>query len=512
MKPRFNLLEEAWIPCVNLEGQPVECSLSEVLLKAHQLREIATSSPLVTVAVYRLLLALLHRIFGPENRDVWQKLWRKEQWDEGALQSYFEHWHQRFDLFDEVHPFYQAADERVEEKSVTSLVLDIASGNMATLFDHHTDKDGMELSPDEAAQALIAIQAFGLAGLSGLEQKFTDGPCARGINFILTGKNLFETLALNLMPYNEYSPTENLCWNPKDKPAWEMDDPFEPDREIPLGYLDYLTWQNRRVLFQPEEQNGEIIVRAMTMAPALQLNRETVLNPMQHYRKDEKRGYLMLRFQEGKALWRDSSSLFALRSSVQNPPASFHWFSELQGEGILNKNFMQAIALGMANNQAKVEFYCGEQFILPRDYLADEELIGILTTQLDRAQQVRNQLWGSARTLASLLLSPEADLKDGRQPDPKDMDNLTTHWNIEQRYWGGLALPFYALLNDLPADRMRAVKIWERIIRKQAGKALSHALQMAGNSTAALKAGAKANRQLQAGLKKIWPEEQKEAK
>lgn len=512
MKPKFNLLEETWIPCVNLEGQPVECSLSEVLLKAHQLREIAASSPLVTVAVYRLLLALLHRIFGPESMQAWQELWREEQWDETALQAYFQDWHQRFDLFDETYPFYQAADERVEMKSATSLVLEIASGNMATLFDHHTDKAGVELSPAEAALALLAIQSCGLAGLSGVKQNFTDGPCARGINFILTGKNLFETLALNLMLYNEDSPTQNLCWNPDDRPVWEMDNPFEPDREIPLGYLDYLTWQNRRVLLQPEEQNGKTVVRTMTMAPALVLNTEFVRNPLQHYRKDEKRGYLVLRFQEGKALWRDSSALFALRSDTQNPPASFHWFNDLLREGILNKKFMQTIALGMANNQAKVEFYRSEQFTLPRQYLADEELVGILTAQLERAQQTRNQLWGAARTLATLLLSPDADLPDGRQPDSKDIENMTTHWNIEQRYWGGLALPFHVLLNDLPDDRLKAVDFWETTIRKQAHKALSQAIQMAGNSTAALKASAKSSRQLRAGLKKIWSDEQKEKK
>ena len=181
MSPQFNLVDMPWIPCIRRDGQSVELGLRDALQRAHELRELGGESPLVTAALYRLLLAILHRVYGPDGYDTWYTLWQARRWDPAPLEAYFTHWYDRFDLFHPKRPFYQAADERVKPKSVTSLVHDVASGNNATLFDHHTDDRGLTLTPAQAARFLVAAQSFGLAGLSGLPQKFTDGTCALGI-------------------------------------------------------------------------------------------------------------------------------------------------------------------------------------------------------------------------------------------------------------------------------------------------------------------------------------------
>ncbi|MBN1319013.1 MAG: type I-E CRISPR-associated protein Cse1/CasA, partial [Anaerolineales bacterium] len=253
MKQSFNLLKEPWIPCIRGDGNPVELSLRETLARANSLRELHGESPLVIAALYRLLLAVLHRVFGPADHEAWYELWRAGKFDMAPLDAYLSQWESRFDLFDPEHPFYQAADDRVKPKPVGSLVHEVASGNNATLFDHHTDSDSILLSPPGAARTLLAAQAFGLAGLSGLEQKFTDAPCARGIVFLIHGYNLFETLLLNLIAY----PNDVFfVTRSSDLPSWELDDPHLPDRNWPSGYLDFLTWQNRRVLFFPEQVSG----------------------------------------------------------------------------------------------------------------------------------------------------------------------------------------------------------------------------------------------------------------
>ncbi|HFD40439.1 MAG TPA: type I-E CRISPR-associated protein Cse1/CasA, partial [Anaerolineae bacterium] len=262
MMPTFDLLQSPWIPCIRRDGTPVELGLRDALVQAHELRELGSESPLATAALYRLLLAVLHRALqGPADADEWADLWNAGSWDVARLDAYLAQWRHRFDLFDPVRPFYQSPDERVRPKPVNRLLHEIASGNNPTLFDHHTHERGPELTPAQAARALIALQAFGLGGLSGLPQKFTDAPCAGGIVFLVQGETLFETLALNLLPYPDDT---ILPYHPEDRPAWEMDDPFTPDRNDPYGSLDYLTWQNRRVLLLPQPTSRGVIVREMT--------------------------------------------------------------------------------------------------------------------------------------------------------------------------------------------------------------------------------------------------------
>ncbi|NLE75776.1 MAG: type I-E CRISPR-associated protein Cse1/CasA, partial [Chloroflexi bacterium] len=330
MNPSFDLVHTRWIPCVRDDGTGDELGLREVLAQAHELQEVAGESPLVTAALYRLLLAVLHRVLGPRSYENWGQLWAAGSWSMSQLDRYFERWRSRFDLFHPERPFYQAADARVKPKSVSSLVHDVASGNNATLFDHHTDAEGLALSPAQAARLLLAAQSFGLAGLSGLPQKFTDGPCARGIIFLVTGSSVFETLALNLVRYPEAA---FMPHTPQDRPAWEMDDPFTPDRSVPYGYLDYLTWQNRRILLLPESAGVQALVRQMTQAPGLRLD-AGALDPLKHYRAHPDRGFLPLRFTEGRALWRDSAALFETErvgdaGRRDRPPLPFQWLSEL---------------------------------------------------------------------------------------------------------------------------------------------------------------------------------------
>lgn len=80
--------------------------LFEVLSKAQEIKEINDPSPLVVIALHRLLLANLHRNFGPESLTAWNDLWQGGHWDERTLTNYFNRWRHRFDLFHPERPFY----------------------------------------------------------------------------------------------------------------------------------------------------------------------------------------------------------------------------------------------------------------------------------------------------------------------------------------------------------------------------------------------------------------------
>ena len=57
--PRFDLLNEPWIPCLGLDGKPRDYGILDVLRHTHELRDVRDPSPLVTYGLYRLLLAVV---------------------------------------------------------------------------------------------------------------------------------------------------------------------------------------------------------------------------------------------------------------------------------------------------------------------------------------------------------------------------------------------------------------------------------------------------------------------
>ncbi len=56
----FNLLDEAWIPCLGNDGKPRRVGVKEALTQAGRIRQIAASNPMDRVAIFRFLLALLY--------------------------------------------------------------------------------------------------------------------------------------------------------------------------------------------------------------------------------------------------------------------------------------------------------------------------------------------------------------------------------------------------------------------------------------------------------------------
>ncbi len=495
MSETFNLVTEPWVSCLTLSGDPAELGLRETLVRAHELREVSGESPLATAALYRLLLAVLHRVHGPADEDAWLDLWQAGRWPSEPLDAYLARWALRFNLFGE-RPFLQRADGRVRPKSVASLLPEVASGNNPTLFDHHVEERQLVLSPPQAARALVGALSFGLAGLSGLEAKFTDAPCARGALFFAEGDNLFETLCLNLVRYP---------WQGEagvDRPAWEADDPSLPARDHPLGWLDLLTWPNRNILLVPERLDGHLVVRQMTMAPNLALHAD-VLDPMKCYRVDEKRGHLVLRFTEWRALWRDASLLLGATQASRSALV-VAWLRELALAGYLpRERRLRFMALGMANDQARVDFTRAERLPLPVAYLKDKALLDVIQECLALADGVSHQLWGATQTLARLLLAPQADLDEGRQPAPQDVAALTGQWAVERHYWSRLELPFREMLLALPDDPAAARRQWRDTLRGCAWEASDALCRSLEQDLRRMKAVVRARDQLALGLNKI---------
>lgn len=507
MEPSFNLIDEPWIGAVDSEGQLEEYSLRDLLAQAHKLSGLHDDSPLVVAALLRMILALLHRIFdGPRNRSEWKAIWEAGEFDMAKIDGYFSEWRGRFDLFDKAHPFYQTSEAAADgqEKKVSTLLPELATGNNATLFDHTTDAAEIELSCAEAARVLVASQSFGLAGPCNPKLKlyFTDGTAARGIIFMCEGNSLFETLILNLLVYPSERPIPTSA---EDCPVWETESAYQPEREIPNGYLDYLTWPNRRIRLLPEIIRNRTVVRRMELTPGLKTDATMFdSDPMKHYRIDEKRGHISMRFNENRAVWRDSAALLNLRATDKQVPAIFSWLGQLTDgvKPVLHESqTLRYMALGMASDQAKVEFFRYEHLPLPLAYLSDFTLIESLETILQTAESVSSELWKATGTMASVLLAPDEDSE--RRPDPDAVRNLRDSMGTERKYWAMLEPIFRQTVYALPQNRSDAKRQWFNWLRDTAWDSFNAASNGLGDDPRTLKATVRGQEQLARGLGKV---------
>lgn len=505
----FSLADETWLTCI-LDGLLVDLSLRDALARAHEIDELWGESSLVIAAQYRLLLAILHRVFGPADADAWAEIWRAGRFDSGAVDAYLQQWRDRFDLFHPEFPFYQTTHVPVNERAVNKLIPHVAAGGNPTVADHNTDDRPLHLSPAEAARHLVAVQAFALGGgHSGLGRgrNFTDGPCARGVIFLVRGSTLFQTLCLNLLRYPDDAVFATFAG---DVPVWEREAPFardplteRPARHLPDGYLDLLTWPSRRVLLEPAQAGSHVLIRRMRLTQGLILA-DGILDPMKSYQDRSDATSKPLRFSDQHVLWRHSAALLALDSERRAEMPVCRWLSELAGAGYIDAGLpLRLQALGMANYQGKISSFLNEQMALSLAYLSDPESLTGLAVAVRQVDDARRQLWGSLWRLAALYVCPSSDEEGGRQPDKESVKKIMDRTQWEQRFWSNLNLPFSALLATLPYDREGAMGHWKAALRRTARRSFEAAADSLGTGSHTYRARTRASQQLWAGLRKV---------
>ncbi len=477
----FNLIEEPWIPCLMLDGTLVEFSLMVTLEKAHKIKELGDSSPLVNTSLYRPLLAILHRVFGPKNFDEWKDHWRKENWDKEKLTNYFDEWKHRFDLFDEERPFYQYPvvkkkdGKNSDDLPVETLMQEKASGANATLFDHSYKSRKSDCPPSMAARYLITRHAFSLAGGVSYPFNLSNGPLVKGFSVLAIGDNLFQTLALNLMVYHRDKPmpVQDDDGISLDKPIWERDilqEATERDREgsVPLGYLDYLTWQSRRIKLMQEDNYQS--VRSCQLQQNYKLKEDlNIFDPFKVYVEGE-RGRYALDFKTHKSLWRDSTAIFRQTEASDEIINLFKHLAKISA-AIANREIdgrrRYAFSIvGIINDQASVETWMHERFSIPLAYFDDNDLTRLLEAALEFAQNLSEKLRAGIKKLAEIL---ETDI---------------TNFQALPVYWSSLEVEFHKLLVNLPLSHENAMQEWFGVVLATANRAFRQTADSLSGSAA----------------------------
>jgi len=536
----FNLVDQPWIPCITLRGTLGRYGLLQTLALARDFAEIRDSSPLVTISLYRLLLALLHRVFGPESPEVWGDLWRNGDgsFDPGKLETYLKspQIYPRFDLFDKEHPFYQTAglpfgsteEEAKFVKPIAHLAHEQEYSDGLNLFSHFTETSWETRPPQEAACWLVAFQAFALCGLITTEEgrKKQDGSADAGqlvksALAIVKGNNLFETLMFNLVHYSAEDEEPFAFRKQADKPAWERDDSprlqhYDFDRRFD-GYLDLLTWQSRRVRLRGEWNDdgkllgvsGAVTMKGFQLSDLLRFGREAMVGFVRN--KNAKRGqdpWPPLGFQNGKALWRSCHVLFRSISEESERPKNLKWVEDLRSMGRLNTNQVALDVLGLSSDQAKVFFWRHESWPLPLDYLKDLLLLESLKQVLDLAERVEKVLRDAVRVAAATALKPGKDFNKRSKKDREATDRVVNSLAPDRPYWARLENPFRTVMEKLASadatTRKQLTKIWySDTLCKEAWQAFHRTAGGMESSSRALRAAVSGEECLKRGLNVI---------
>jgi CRISPR system Cascade subunit CasA len=365
----FDLLTQPWIP-VTRRGQrvPSMVSLQQALSAAHDIDDIAVQSPLVYVALVRLMLAILHRGYrGPRNHREWRDIWRRGRIDMALVARYFTIVSGRFDLFDPVFPFYQAPRMPATFAPKPARALEhrsTAFGATVQMYGGSPAEAQEPISAAYAALLLITFQQYHLGGTVsrevGTRPSALGAPLAKAAVLVVKGGNFFETLVLNL---SKYEPLD------EDRPAWERAAPERGTRAC-HGWVDYLTWQCRRLLLAPPtvDDTGRLMVSQVRVAdgwdaPKGEAARE--VERMCAFRIGEKKQWHPFALDVDRSAWRNLTALFVASDKV-SPPKSLEWLRELIERRDLDGDRPWMIDVqGMVTFQYRILDWRRERVILP---------------------------------------------------------------------------------------------------------------------------------------------------
>lgn len=481
----FDLTREPWIPCATDDGVR-QFSLSDVLTEAHNIREIIGETPPVTIALHRLLLAVIHRTYrGPKDAHAWADMYEAGKFDAEKIRSYFAAHPDRFDLFHEKYPFYQTASAREKTKDGAIIQLYFQAKANATLFDHSSTKFPKTPSPSEVARLILVIQAFDTTGTKTGEngkESADAAPLIQSAIALIRGESLFETLMLNLHRYNGKDNSPFQFQETQDVPPWENDSKTRSTERWPNGLVDLLTWQSRQIAIQPEEdRNGQIKLTKAVIMPGFKFPKAESIHEketMLAYRVSKDGRMFSVGFSENRSLWRNADSLLQTVAGQSSPPKTLSWLNDLVAEGVIKRRKFPVDFLGIAADKAKLLFWDHQRFDLPLEYLNDHGLTADLSKCLDFAEEMGSAVRAGTKALADKL---ETD---------------RTSFFSENQYWADMELRFHRLLSTLPENHDDAMTEWFADTVNIAEASLDRTIDSLSGTTAEIRASVEAKNML----------------
>lgn len=466
--PSFNLVRQPWIPVLMRDGHSETLSLMEVFARAPQISQVVAELPTVGAAIEGILQAILRRSVGVyylvEERvsvaSAAQQAWFDWQPVAEDVEEYLREWEDRFDLFDPVTPFFQAAglmSAKGEVAGLEVLLADVPNG--VPFLTMRRSESLQSIGFAEAARWLIHAQAYDPSGIRGAatgDRRATGGrvyPTGPGWDawFGLISPRT-GSLARDLLLATVPSGVGRLEFNPNaDLPAWEREPASERPQGVsdeawenlsvkelrdirrePAGPSDILTWQARRIrlIHEGSRVTGVLLANGDPLDPQ---NRFPV-EPRCAWRYSKPQSakfktdvYMPKEFAEPNSLWRGVESLFPTSVSMLQPkknheviafygPAFSAWIAELSDEDLLGDTelsevSMEVVGMVLGSMMAVVDDVVTDSLTLPVSLLREE----------NRRYRIEVEDWiRRAEKVASAVAGFAADLKRAAGDDNTD--------------------------------------------------------------------------------------------
>lgn len=472
MEQHFNLLSEPWIKVIDLKSSEEKTvSLQELFDHAADYRQLAGDTRSQDLALLRFLLAILTTVYSrfdaddqpydwlefedefrvnPEMdveteeteadlRETWVSLYERGGFTP-VLIEYLNHWAPRFDLFGEK-PFYQVSkadfDDHVPaKKRLTSQTIAKKTGTVAVkqlnrrisesnnspaLFAPKTTVYKNQITLPELARWLITYQNFtGVTDKTKVEapEKFSISPgWLYKLNPIyLAGANLFETLMMNLVLYEDVP-----NWSPMQKPVWEFDHVSDyvtavqvdstPDNLAEL----YTLWSR---LLHIEWQADEPVIFSAGLPMPSPAN--AFIEPMTTWRLPDKQKEIRPATRNlqhlGEAMWHNFGQYVPvntehdLENGHQRVPGVVTWLEEMKEEAGLDSRILSLISValisdGNATSQSPAAEYSDDLTMNSR-VLFDQSTVNYwpqhIEEVIENTQTVGNDYFVLARQVAEL--------------------------------------------------------------------------------------------------------------
>jgi CRISPR system Cascade subunit CasA len=501
--PSFSLIEQPWIPVVDLHGRARLVGLREAYTDAGNLRCVAGDMPTQTFAIVRLLLAILHRAAdGPPDAAAWATLWQAQQLPDDVT-DYLDHVADRFDLLHPQTPFYQVADLRTDKGGdpprLEKLIADVPNGDPYLT----TRLGGIRyLSFAEAAVWLVHCHAFDSSGIKtgaagdprvtkGKGYPIGTGSCGDLGGIYLEGTTLRETLLLNLVP----TTFGGRSGDERDLPVWERPPQGAAEEPAascgPFGPISLYTWQSRRIRLH---HTGDHVTGAMiAIGDKLTLANRQRIEAMTAWRRSSAQEkalklplvYLPKIHDPTRALWRGMRAILPTRHPATDKdgsptgirPILTEWLAHLRNRSLISADAgvtTRAVGVVWGTKQSVIdEIYYDSVTTVAAAFDPDSELGDTIVHAAADADAAVTAL----RHLAADLVRAAG----GSGNDPKDPPVAAAARAAEHGY-ATLDQHFRGWLADLHADTdpLDARTRWQQSARRVVRRLGQELVEVAG--------------------------------
>lgn len=469
----FSLLDKPWIPARFTDGTRCEVGLLEAFREAHRIVDIVDSCPTSTMAVHRVLIAILYRALKIHDESAWALTFDGSRFPDD-VGRYLESMRDRFDLFGK-RPFFQHVFDDPDENAQSILKLWHFGAESSSFFGTAAWSDPEPVPAGTAARMMIASQYFGRCGMhSGLpgENRVTlAGPLADVTSVLVFGSNLFETVMLNTLGMDFVS---EIFGRTDDLPWWEREQKagVQPGAKPADGYLDQLTRPTRRIMLIPEE-NGRvkraILMKGLDFPVEDRILRETMA-PWKSLHVSGGEARFFIRWNPDQLAWQNSHVLFRAFDDPEEdveyrPSKTVEWVSRLVDLGAVAPSKRLRLAVfGTSGDKGKVDFWRQEFLPLRSAYLSSPDLSSHVKDAVAYARKVRDLMSWAVRKGAQDVF----DFGLKKMPGVSASKAMTALHGMLREFMASLDGAFKRFLTHLPSGGQGALDSWKRRVELRA--------------------------------------------